>query len=202
MLLNKICILYSPDHLLLYSAPNLGPLISRWDINKFENCWYKSVRILEVLKLLFQQFLHLSRSQRFMRGPILGELSNNRWLGGNNFKYKIYWQCFNLRYTLYIYIVLYCSLESLMEYIQTIFYPVSKKHQRLCQESGRKTFSTFRRRRDRALSSGMDITIFLKPYIATRLEYVKLSRREYPTADVVPRRVCSGDVPCRKIQEA
>jgi hypothetical protein len=37
-----------PDHLLLDSAPNLEPLISRWEINKFENCWYKSVRILEV----------------------------------------------------------------------------------------------------------------------------------------------------------
>jgi hypothetical protein len=37
----------------LDSAPNLGPLISRWEINKFENCWYKSVRILVVLKLLF-----------------------------------------------------------------------------------------------------------------------------------------------------
>ncbi len=27
-----------PDHLLLYSALNLGPLISRWEINKFKNC--------------------------------------------------------------------------------------------------------------------------------------------------------------------
>ncbi len=27
-----------PDHLLLDSAPNLGPLISHWEINKFENC--------------------------------------------------------------------------------------------------------------------------------------------------------------------
>jgi hypothetical protein len=27
-----------PDHLLLDSAPNLGPLISRWEINNFENC--------------------------------------------------------------------------------------------------------------------------------------------------------------------
>ncbi len=26
------------DHLLLDSAPNLGPLISPWEINKFENC--------------------------------------------------------------------------------------------------------------------------------------------------------------------
>ncbi len=27
-----------PDHLLLDSAPNLGPLISCWEIYKFENC--------------------------------------------------------------------------------------------------------------------------------------------------------------------
>ncbi len=71
----------TPNHLLLDSAPNLGPLISRWKINKFENCWYRSVRILEVLKLLFQQPLNLSSSQWDMRGPILGALSKNRWLG-------------------------------------------------------------------------------------------------------------------------
>jgi hypothetical protein len=28
----------APDHLLLDSAPNLGPLISRWETKKFENC--------------------------------------------------------------------------------------------------------------------------------------------------------------------
>jgi hypothetical protein len=67
-----------PDHILLDSAPNIGPLISRWEIIKFENCWYKSVRILEVLKLLFQQFLNLSSSLQDMSGPILGALSNNR----------------------------------------------------------------------------------------------------------------------------
>ncbi len=49
----------TPDHIFLDSAPNLGPLISRWEINKIENCWYKSVQTLEVLKLLFQQFLNL-----------------------------------------------------------------------------------------------------------------------------------------------
>jgi hypothetical protein len=70
-----------PDHQSLDSAPNLGPLISCWEINNFKNCWYKSVRILEVLKLLFQQFLHFSCSQQDMSGPILGTLSNNRWLG-------------------------------------------------------------------------------------------------------------------------
>ncbi len=73
----------TPDHLLLDSAPNLVPLISRREIDKFENCRYRSVRILEVLKLWFQQFLNLSSSQRDMSGPRLGALSNNRWLGGS-----------------------------------------------------------------------------------------------------------------------
>ncbi len=68
----------TPYLLLLDRAPNLGLLISCWEINKVENCWYKSVRILEVPKLLFQQFLNLSSSQRDMSGPILGDLSNNR----------------------------------------------------------------------------------------------------------------------------
>jgi hypothetical protein len=45
---------YPPDHLLLDRAPNLGPLVSRYNTNKFENCWYESVRILEVLKPLFR----------------------------------------------------------------------------------------------------------------------------------------------------
>ncbi len=57
---------------------------SRWVINKLENCWYKSVRVLEVPKLLFQQFLNLSSTQRDMGGPILGALSNNRWSGGTS----------------------------------------------------------------------------------------------------------------------
>jgi hypothetical protein len=71
-----------PDHLLLDSAPNLGPLISRWEINKFENCWYKSVKVLDVLKLLFEQFLNLLISQLDTSGPMLGDLSNNRWSEG------------------------------------------------------------------------------------------------------------------------
>ncbi len=79
--------LSTPDHLFLDSAPNLGPLISRWKINKFENCWYKSARILEILKLLFQQFLNLSSSQRDLGGPILGALSNIRWSWGT-YRYK------------------------------------------------------------------------------------------------------------------
>jgi hypothetical protein len=66
-------------HLLLDTAPNLGPLICRWENNKFENGWYKRVRILEFRKFLFQQFLNWSSSQQDMSGPILGDLSNNRW---------------------------------------------------------------------------------------------------------------------------
>ncbi len=72
-----------PDHPLLDSAPNLGPLISRWEIIKFKNSRYWIVRILDVLKLLFQQFLNLSSSKRDMSGPKSGDLSNNRWSGGN-----------------------------------------------------------------------------------------------------------------------
>jgi hypothetical protein len=56
--------------------------ISRWETNKFENCRYESARMLEVLKLLFQQFLYLTSSERDMSGPILGVLSNNRWSWG------------------------------------------------------------------------------------------------------------------------
>ncbi len=73
-----------PNHLWLDSAPNLGPLISRWEINKFENCWYKSVGIIEVLKILFHQFLNLSSSRRDMSGQILGGVSSNRWSRGIN----------------------------------------------------------------------------------------------------------------------
>jgi hypothetical protein len=46
----------TPSHVLVDSGPNLGSFTSRWEINKFENCWYKGVRILEVKKLLFQHF--------------------------------------------------------------------------------------------------------------------------------------------------
>ncbi len=62
-----------PDHLLLDSATNLGPLISRWEINKLKNCWYKSVMILEVLnKLLFQQLF------KFVKFPTRYEWSKIR----------------------------------------------------------------------------------------------------------------------------
>jgi hypothetical protein len=89
-----------PDHLLLDSAPNLGPLISRWEIKNFENCWNKSVRILEVLKLLFQQVLNLSSSQQDMSGPILGNLSKNRWSVGTSCEHLV---VFNRRNCLILY---------------------------------------------------------------------------------------------------
>ncbi len=57
------------DHLLLDSALYLGPLISHWEMNKFENYWYKSVKILEVLKLLFDIF-------EFVKFPTRYEWSN------------------------------------------------------------------------------------------------------------------------------
>jgi hypothetical protein len=41
------------------SAPISGPLIFRWEINKFEICWYKSVRILEILKLFFSAIFEI-----------------------------------------------------------------------------------------------------------------------------------------------
>ncbi len=40
------------DHLLLDSVPNLGPLISRWELEKFKNCWNKSFRTSKILTLV------------------------------------------------------------------------------------------------------------------------------------------------------
>ncbi len=53
-------------------------LVGRLTCSKIAD--YESV-ILEVLKLLFQQFLNLPSFQRDMSGPILGDLSNNTWSG-------------------------------------------------------------------------------------------------------------------------
>ncbi len=36
-----------PDHVLLDSAANIGPLISCWELDKFKNCWNKSFRPLK-----------------------------------------------------------------------------------------------------------------------------------------------------------
>jgi hypothetical protein len=74
----------TPDHLLLDRAPNSGPRISRWELDKFKNCWNKSFRTFKILTLLYQQFSNLLISQRDMNGPRLGALSNNRWSGSTS----------------------------------------------------------------------------------------------------------------------
>jgi hypothetical protein len=70
-----------PDHILLDRAPNLGPLISRLELDKFKNFWNKSFRIYKILTLLYKQFSNLFISQWDMSGARLGALSNNRWSG-------------------------------------------------------------------------------------------------------------------------
>ncbi len=72
----------TPDHLLLDRSPNIGPLISRWELGKFKNRWNKSFRTTKILTLLYQQFSNLIISQRDMSGPRLGALSNDRCSGG------------------------------------------------------------------------------------------------------------------------
>jgi hypothetical protein len=69
----------TPDHLLLDRSSNIGPPISRWELDKLKNCWNKSFRTSKILKLMYQQFLNLFISQRDISGPRLGALSNNRW---------------------------------------------------------------------------------------------------------------------------
>ncbi len=71
---------YPPDHLSLDRSPNIGPLISRWELDKFKNSGNKSFRTSKILTLLYQQFsnlLILLVPQRDMSGPRLGALSNN-----------------------------------------------------------------------------------------------------------------------------
>ncbi len=60
------------DHLLLDCVPNIGPLISRLELDKFKNCWNKSFRTSKILTLLYQQFSILLISQQDMSGPRLG----------------------------------------------------------------------------------------------------------------------------------
>jgi hypothetical protein len=73
----------TPDHLLSDRSPNIGPLISCWELDKFKNCRYKSFRTSKILTLLYQQFSNLLISQRDMSGPRLEALSNNGWSRGN-----------------------------------------------------------------------------------------------------------------------
>ncbi len=81
--LSALLVALPPDHLLLDRSPNVGPLISRWKIDKFKNFWNKSFRTFKILTLLYKQFSNLLISQGDMSGPRLGALSNNRWSGGN-----------------------------------------------------------------------------------------------------------------------
>jgi hypothetical protein len=87
----------TPDDLLLDRSPYIGPLISRWELDKFKNCWSKSIRTFEILKHLYQQFSNLLISQRDMSGPRLEALSNNRW-SGSTWKTWLY----DLEYQVYI----------------------------------------------------------------------------------------------------
>jgi hypothetical protein len=73
----------NPDHVLLDRSPNIGLLISRWELDKFKNCWNKSFRTSKIRTLLYQQFSNLLISQQDTSGPRLGALFNNRWLGGS-----------------------------------------------------------------------------------------------------------------------
>ncbi len=79
----QIMLEHTPGHLLLDRSPNIGPLISRWELDKFYNCWNKSFRTAKILTLLYQQSSNLLISQRDMSGPRIGALSTNRWSGGN-----------------------------------------------------------------------------------------------------------------------
>ncbi len=73
---------YVPQFQLLFDRyPNIGPLISRWELDKLKNCWNKSFRTSKILIILYQQFSNLFISQRDMSGPRLGALSNKRWSG-------------------------------------------------------------------------------------------------------------------------
>jgi hypothetical protein len=49
----------TPDHQFLDRSPNIGPLISCWELNKFKNCWNKSFRTSKVLTLLLSAIFEL-----------------------------------------------------------------------------------------------------------------------------------------------
>ncbi len=86
---NFMILLLPHDHLLLDRSPNIGQLLSRWELDKFKNCWNKSSRTSKFLTLLYQQSSNLLISQRDMSGPRLGALSNNSWSGGIYTEYDI-----------------------------------------------------------------------------------------------------------------
>ncbi len=49
----------TPNHVLLDSAPNIGPLISRWELDKFKTFRKKIFRTSKILTHLYQQFSNL-----------------------------------------------------------------------------------------------------------------------------------------------
>jgi hypothetical protein len=76
-----VCYKIPHDHLLLDRVPSIGPVISRWELGKFKNCWNKNFRTYKILTLLYQQLSNLLISQQDMSGQRYGALSNNRWSG-------------------------------------------------------------------------------------------------------------------------
>jgi hypothetical protein len=53
------------DHLLLDMSPNIGPLISCWELEKFKNCWNKSFTTSRILTILYQQFSFVNFPTRY-----------------------------------------------------------------------------------------------------------------------------------------
>jgi hypothetical protein len=84
-----------PDYVSLDSAPNLGPLISCWELDTFKNFWNKSFITSKILTHLYQQCSNLF-SQRDKRGPRLGVLSNKRLSRGTS-NCKNLWTNISLR---------------------------------------------------------------------------------------------------------
>ncbi len=78
-------------HLLLDRSPNIKPLMSRWEVEKFKKCWKKSFRTFKILTLLYQQVSNLLIYQWDMSGPRLGALSKNRWSGVQKLNLYVYY---------------------------------------------------------------------------------------------------------------
>ncbi len=71
----------TPNHLLLDRSPNIGPLISCWELGKFKYFWNKSFRTSKILTLLSAIFELVNFPTRYEWSKIRA-LSNNRWSGG------------------------------------------------------------------------------------------------------------------------
>jgi hypothetical protein len=69
-----------PDHLLLDSAPNLGPLIFRWEIDKFENFRHKC-QDFRGSKAFVSANFWICQVPNEIRVVHIGDLSNKRWSG-------------------------------------------------------------------------------------------------------------------------